>query len=213
MSKRADRSTGPELRERRRQRMSLEIERAALELFAERGYASVTVEDIAAAADISERTFFRYFANKDDVLIVEERRRMDALRELLESQDPREPAWRALHNAILELSARLEADGRSSLWARITDQAPELQAKLMAHAATINDTVITELVAQRLHTDRATDLRPAIITRSMIAASHIAYRRWLDGSTGRSLTSLTEEALSVVERGLIAEEIANRTVV
>ena len=74
---------GAALRERRRQRTSREIERAALRLFAEKGYADVTVEEIAHSAEISERTFFRYFASKDDVLVAEERRRMDALCEFL----------------------------------------------------------------------------------------------------------------------------------
>jgi AcrR family transcriptional regulator len=197
-----DRSlNGPELRERRRRRISREIERAALQLFAEKGYQDVTVEDIARAAEISERTFFRYFANKDDVLVAEERRRMDALCDLLVARDPREPAWRALHNAIIELSGRLECDEGAALWARITDQVPHLRAKLAAHAAEVNGTVIAEHMAHRLRADRSQDLLPDVMTQTMLTASHLAYRKWLT-DTRQSLVELSEDALAMVERGL-----------
>src|ERR1700683_4396678 len=67
------------LRERRRRRQAGAIERVALKLFAERGYASVTIDQIATAAEISPRTFFRYFENKEDVLFGDRQRYEDTL--------------------------------------------------------------------------------------------------------------------------------------
>src|SRR5215475_6141459 len=61
-----------DLRERKRTRTRLAIQAEAIRLFAEKGYENTTVEDIAYAAAISPRTFFRYFPTKEDVVIWDE---------------------------------------------------------------------------------------------------------------------------------------------
>ena len=65
------------LQTRRAEMMCAELEDVALRLFQERGFAEVTVEDIASEARISVRTFYRYFATKEDVLQLKIDRRSD----------------------------------------------------------------------------------------------------------------------------------------
>ncbi|MEO3752115.1 TetR family transcriptional regulator [Streptomyces sp. B6B3] len=62
-------STSPGLRERRKLRTQHDLLRSGLELFMARGYANTTVGDIAHAVEVSERTFFRYFASKEELVL------------------------------------------------------------------------------------------------------------------------------------------------
>src|SRR3954470_15216728 len=103
--------TGIELREQRRERNAREIQQAAMSLFAARGYADVTVEDIAHEAGISERTFFRYFASKDHLLVAEAGSRIEVIHEALTEQDDALDAWEALRTAVLAQSASEERLG------------------------------------------------------------------------------------------------------
>ena len=76
--------------------MLSELEAVALRLFDQRGFANVTVEEIALEAHISVRTFYRYFAAKDDVLQLRIDRRSDILREALAARPANEPPLRSL---------------------------------------------------------------------------------------------------------------------
>ncbi|MGB8404689.1 MAG: TetR/AcrR family transcriptional regulator [Mycobacterium sp.] len=78
------------LRDRKRQRTREAIVDAALELFEQKGYEGTTVADIAAAADIGTRTFFTYFASKDELLFPGADARVGAALDAIESRRPGE---------------------------------------------------------------------------------------------------------------------------
>jgi AcrR family transcriptional regulator len=194
--------SGEELREQRRERNAREIQEAAMSLFATRGYAEVTVEDIAHEAGISERTFFRYFASKDHVLVAEAGRRIDVIRESLARQDDGLDAWQALRNAVLDQSAREERLGRNAaIWAHLTTEAPALLAKMIMHGALAGTHDIEVELARRLGV-AATHTLPDVMMRVTLAAVQSAYLRWLDADGDDSLTELTAEAIDLVGTGL-----------
>jgi AcrR family transcriptional regulator len=108
------------LRERKKQEAQAELERVALALFAKRGFDAVTVDEIAAAADVSRRTFFRYFPTKEDVFFSRRRAQMDELARLLAAPEAGETAFQTVRRALLLL-----ADGEQA----ILSGAPALVAR------------------------------------------------------------------------------------
>ena len=84
------------LRERKKERTRATITRAALELFARDGFAATTVSDIAAAADVSPRTVFTYFASKESIVFAEYRPSIDRLAARLAARQPEETVVDAL---------------------------------------------------------------------------------------------------------------------
>ena len=88
---------------KRSEMMISELEAVALRLFEERGFAEVTVDEIATEAHISVRTFYRYFPGKEDVLQLQIEQRSDALRAALSARPADEPPLHSLRLALEEV--------------------------------------------------------------------------------------------------------------
>ncbi len=176
------------------------MEKTALQLFAQRGYQAVTVDDISAASGISPRTFFRHFPSKEEVLVGELRRRNDAVAAYIAARPADESAVVTLRQAILSQVGDDDHDAFAD-WARIISSDPSLFARVSAIAAEQRP-LITELLGARMSVDPATDLRPGVIAASMLAAAEHAFKVWLGGAVDGSLPAATEAALTFVEHGL-----------
>ena len=90
----------PGLRERKKEQTRLRIHQAALRLIVERGLDAVTVEEIAARAEVSRRTFSNYFAGKEDACLYGDAAHMDEFLAILRARPAHEPAWTALRAAV-----------------------------------------------------------------------------------------------------------------
>jgi AcrR family transcriptional regulator len=197
-----DTRPGEGLRERHRRLTAAEIEEAALRMFAERGFDAVPVDDIAIAAGISRRTFFRYFSSKEDVLFHENTQRQVELAEALSARPAGEPVLTALRHAILSMVSDFEQERERLLRRlRIIYGSPALQAGALGRQQSWEQAV-SELVAQRLGVDPVVDLRPGVVASTTLAAVRVAIGMWLAGEGRANLPALVAEALDLLDGGL-----------
>jgi AcrR family transcriptional regulator len=160
-----DTSMKPGLRERKKQQTRDTISRAALELFAERGYDETTLADIAEAANVAPRTIFAYFESKDDILLCGERAFMDELKHRL---DERPPGTTTV-DAIREFLSQMEApDDTAKLRKELMSTNPALQMKMRARHGQL-EPMLAQSIAKDLGAEPG-DLRPLLIAASMTAA-------------------------------------------
>lgn len=155
-----------------------ELEQVALELFADRGFARTTVEDIAAAAGIGRRTFFRYYSSKNDAVWGEFDLGLAALRAHLAATAPTQPLLDALRDAILAFN---HVDPEHLPWhrdrMRLLLQVPALQAHSTLKYAAWRD-VVADFAGRRL-AEPPDALLPQLIAHSCLGAALTAYEQWL----------------------------------
>jgi AcrR family transcriptional regulator len=189
------------LSERRRRLMREELGRIAVRLFAEHGFDNVTVDEIAAAAGTSPRTFFRYFATKDEIVLDYERRLQERLLEALRSRPMTEGPVEALRQAYIATSRVEPADRQRVLQlGRILEAAPALRARASGERLA-EDRAVAENIAERLRT-RARDARVRVIVAAMGAVSATEFRAWVDSGGKGDPAERISEALTLLEAGL-----------
>ena len=192
------------LRERHRKRTAAELEEAALALFCERGFDAVTIDDIAAAADVSRRTFFRYYASKEDVILSDHPKRLDELEAALARRPTDEPPLAALRHAILSLAGTMEEQREHMLRRfRLVTTTPSLEARSLCLQRNW-ETAVTAMLAARMGVDPAKDLRPGVVAATTMSAMRVATINWLAGGGERDLAAILAAALDLLDGGLQA---------
>lgn len=164
--------------ERKRQLVRDELAEAALKLVAFQGFEDTTIDQMAHAAGVSRRTFFRYFPSKEDVIVefLSELGRLvsAALRARPEAEPPAQAVQQALRVFPDKLREHLE---KSRRLAQVTFATPALLARYLERQVSWRADLSAEL-ARRMHTDPATDPRPSVVTAIAFAAFDTALMRW-----------------------------------
>jgi mycofactocin system transcriptional regulator len=155
-----------------------ELEQVALELFVDRGFEATTVDDIATAAGISRRTFFRYFPSKNDVVWGDFESLLEAMDGWLASVDPATPTIEALADVVVRFNSLPPAavPAHRQRMALIL-HVPALQAHSNLRYADWR-AVIARFVARRADADESEPL-PQLVGHVALGAAVASYEQWL----------------------------------
>jgi AcrR family transcriptional regulator len=191
----------PNLHEQRRRSTHEALRRAALASFASKGFANVTVTELARAAGVTERTFFRHFPTKEAVLFQDYETQVEWLSEALAQR----PASESVFDAVLASVASFPHD------LEVVRQAATARTELISadriasHLRVVQSSfagVITGFIKKRYSGTSDIDLVAEVAGATLAAALVVAVENWgRDGCKG-DLGEITAAAMNLVRSGL-----------
>jgi AcrR family transcriptional regulator len=190
------------LRERKKRQTRAALIGSALRLVAERGLEQVTVEEISADADVSLRTFFNYFRNKEDAVtgggvIAGERLNRVLLEAPAEVSVPT-----AVRRGMLAEAEAIERDpDELVLVLTIADRTPSLKSHLVAAGDPVQHD-LTAAVGRRTGLDPGKHSYPGLVAAVSLAVFRQTIFHWHEGGRVHRLTELLDDALSQLGSGL-----------
>ena len=186
------------LRERKKAETRQAISAAALDLALAHGPGGVTVDDIAAAADVSPRTVFNYFATKEEAILgVDPERRAEVLARLA-ARPADEPPLTSLREAM-----RSEDTAGAVSWrarAGLAREPPQLQSAYVAGFTALEDE-LTQVLARRLDLDPAGDPYPRLVVAVALAALRVAVQNAIDVDRIDSVNDAVDRAFTFAAAG------------
>jgi AcrR family transcriptional regulator len=190
------------LRERKKARTRASIREHALRLFREHGYDRTTVEDIAAAAEVSPSTFFRYFPTKEDVVLRDDldERILDAFERQPASLTPVSAVRAAIREAIETFTPAEWEEMREA--AELNHTVPEIRARIMDELARTID-AMADVLARR--TGRSPDdlaVRTYVGAVFGVMLSVLSPTTYTPTDMGKEQFRRIDEALALLEAGL-----------
>lgn len=180
--------------------MRAEIADYALRMFDERGFEATTVDDIATEAGISVRTFFRYFATKEDVVFADLLPIGHSVRAALADRPRSEATWSALHAAIRVIADIAAAEPETALRStRVATSTASLRARShQKHTAWA--TLLTPLIETRLDRNPQRRIAAAALVHCALACLDVALNEWAESDGSRDLGHLIDIAFDTVDR-------------
>jgi AcrR family transcriptional regulator len=201
------------LRERKKQRTRDALLRAALELFTTRGYEETTVDDIAEAVEVSQRTFFRHFAGKEEAALALQEMTVARFVESVRERPPHEAPLEALRQAVLEgwdslhdiIEAVVPVDLHLRMY-RVIESTPVLLAAHLRRSDEVEEE-IARVLAAREGLDVDADPRPRLAVAVFGGVMRVTGRQWSIGEdvSLAAIRDLTERYLAHVGPALAGD--------
>jgi len=185
------------------------LEQAAMDLFVERGYAHTTVGDIAERAELTERTFFRYFSDKREVLFSGSKVLEDTLVDVITRAPKDVPAFEVVANAFevagAELQSRRDFSYVRARYAIVTEHA-EVQERELIKLASLAAAITKALLARGV-----TQPAASLVAEAGIAAFKIGFDRWVNAQKPGELATHIRAAVDVLKIVTATAPQASRT--
>ncbi|MEV6868519.1 TetR family transcriptional regulator [Streptosporangium subroseum] len=195
------------LRERKKEETRIALSWAAIKLTVERGWDNVKVEDIAAEAGVSPRTFNNYFSSKGEAIAARHFDRAVQIADELRSRPDGEPLWEAITNAVFARFAlgmqepEQPADERWITGVKLMSLHPEHQGEFFkAHMAALD--ALAAAVAERTGTDADRDLYPRLVAGAVGTAVLATIQLWTHGDAPAPFAKLLRDAFGQIAAGL-----------
>lgn len=192
------------LRERKKQRTHDALIRAALELFTEQGYEATTVDEIAEAVDVSQRTFFRYFANKEDVTFAVQEMVEARFLDQLSARPATEAPLTALRSAVTvawdDVGSAIASVIPVELYMRtyrMIESTPALVAVHLRRSVEL-EAQLARLIARRERLDVDADPRPRVLVAAFSGVMRAAGQVWSEGED-HTVSSIRELTMSYLD--------------
>jgi AcrR family transcriptional regulator len=196
------------LRDRKKQQTRIALSWAAIRLTVERGFDNVRIEDIAAEAGVSTRTFSNYFGSKGEAIVARHHDRARAIAAALRERSAAEPIWEAVTQAALEGFALGQpvptgpaADQSWLAGLRLMMAEPALQGEFQKAGAAA-EAEFAAAVAERTGTDAAQDVYPRLVAGVIGAALNVVTQQWLVAEPSQPLDAVLRDVFGRLAAGL-----------
>lgn len=190
------------LAQRKRLLVSNELTEAALQLLALKGFDAVTIDEIATSAGVSKRTFFRYFASKEDVVVQFLADMGIGIRAEFAARPIEERPSVALLGAVrVPLSVCADHSERALRVVQLILRTPALHARFLERQAQWRDDLTDEL-AGRLGLDPTTELYPQLAAGMALIAFNTVLERWSASEGAEDPDELLDRAFAVIAPAL-----------
>jgi AcrR family transcriptional regulator len=186
-----------DLRTRTRENVRVQIAEVAFNVFAERGFDSVTATEVAEAAGISRASFFRYFDSKEDAVFVAQEELGVKMAAALRERPAGEDAWTALRRAAEALGGFYRENPSHALARlRLIRSTPKLRAHQLERQDQWKELIGTVL-AERLGMEES-DVQVEALVVAALGALRAASARWVTNDGDEDLIGLTDEAFAAI---------------
>ena len=185
------------MRGRKKQRTRRALEEAAFRLFEEKGYKETSVNEIAEAADVSPRTFFRYFGAKDELLFSHHSQQLDELIGLVRQAWDRRPSLASLEPAIIAFAERMEERKDTVLpRSRLVAETPSLLSRSLHLRHAWEEHLAAELAS--LSGRPEPDLGLRLLACMTVTTLQVAGQEWRESGGAESQADLARRTLDLL---------------